>query len=845
MIWFVRLSLLVAALSLLPRIDAQCFGQQEQTCYNNRATCHWVAPSTCTNGAPTNCAQYMWDQWGCYISSFNCNNMPNNGYLCGNACATLTAQQCVGSVPVRSECRYGFTNSSCYYMDTRAQCLSQPNAGVCNSTNCLFDPYINNCFDAMWQVNQVFPCSYWTSSTPCNYHGCLWINNAACVSVVTSANTLDNSTTINYAQKVTYTNPTVVTNTQRLRVTINVPFGVSSRPSMPWPQSPSWPQILILKPVDRVANYITGMSSNCSMRPQMTGPPVYAANSSTTPVQLLTSILKWVTTNKNLTFNASDPLGVLSKPVYGDPYIKSSALVTQVAMSFDSNFLVYTLDYDLPSLVAYCGSYGASVSIGATSKTYTIPVSFVEWSPQDVYTQFIQYLYVTIQNAGGFSIVSSSTFLQQAYPDQVTYPRTGCPTDAAKIQISWILRLSGVYDSSREVGPRSIADIVLKTPANNNSLGNCYGDQLVSFEELGCDSNSYSCSYRITTLSRCRALTADGEAFNDCSYSNSSDTVLDLGVNKTYSTALNTLHRFYAYIYNCPRIRSNDIQCTLVVNNASMYPDEVQAYIRASEYITQTQNVNPFNVTAGFLYRPAATLSNLSIPINSTVTFDGNVYAEQAVTAVIVLPQEIRTLYDLRLNNASTQFVIEALNVLGQPMSTGEAPVIRLNYSDIRPGLLYSAKSDYYSSGCSTTQSCQLLPACVGVLGCDGLSMPVTYLRKLMPANGYRFTVQYNLQLPAIASRRRLLQTQTFYNLDHDSGFVSVDILFITVQTNTSDNETLRRHFYDEIYQLNYEQRKRISQTVLRVNLPIIVFTIFAYFVLSACVGRSDSRRFD
>lgn len=86
----------------------------------------------------------------------------------------------------------------------------------------------------------------------------------------------------------------------------------------------------------------------------------------------------------------------------------------------------------------------------------------------------------------------------------------------------------------------------------------------------------YVCTYLVTTISRCRQLTADGEAFNKCSYASRDDRIADIGPNASYPLTLDTYHEFYTNNYNCPVNRINDLQCSSINNNqVSLIPSNL------------------------------------------------------------------------------------------------------------------------------------------------------------------------------------------------------------------------------------------------------------------------------
>lgn len=82
------------------------------------------------------------------------------------------------------------------------------------------------------------------------------------------------------------------------------------------------------------------------------------------------------------------------------------------------------------------------------------------------------------------------------------------------------------------------------------------------------------CTYLITTQSRCRTITPDGEAFKKCSYSNDDDRIFDLGSNIQYNTQLDGFHVLFINSYRCP-IGSTTTGCVLANKASNGDPEPV------------------------------------------------------------------------------------------------------------------------------------------------------------------------------------------------------------------------------------------------------------------------------
>lgn len=829
----------------LPFPTPVCPGLSQANCYLNRRGCHWSG-STCLQGAPSTCAQYLTDSVGCTANS-NCTVWTNNGNLCTDACDKITPQLCVGSTPVRTHCRLDFNTQTCSAAVGTDLCLSKPSQATCNSTTCLWDPHVSNCFYNLTQANTVFSCTYWNSISSvddCVYHGCVLLNNNQCGGSISTSNTADNSSTINFAQKIQYLSPAFIPASESIRVSVSVPFATNSRPNKIWPLSPPWPNIVVSDPLLNIGAIMSSINTNCSMQSRSVGPPVELTSSAFTAAELQNYIIPWVKANKTLTFDPNSAIGRAASAIYGNPRMGANDLVTQVAISFDTSLLQFTFQAELPALVQNCAHYGVSLELTPTARIYTVPLAYVEQSPDGLFSQYTQNLKLTVLLAGGSSLVTSTNYRQVAFPVEILFPRNVCPAGAAAMQIVWQLELRDRYDSLREIGPRSIADIVLRSPDSPLGPTNCYGDTVIAFQKVGCNPLVYSCIYTITTRSACRTLTEDGQAFNECKYANSSDRISDLGGNFNYSTSLNAVHRFFVYNWNCPLTRVNDLLCVLSVKSTSGYPDEVYGSVQASQYDTLSRSENPFIVSAGFLPTPTAPLANITlIGANQTQQYDGNLYTDQALTIVIVLPELIRNVYSLRFANKTTQLRITAVDLNGVEFMTSTNRS-SITFSDIQNQLLYTPHNAFLSPQCSPSRQCRLLPACANQIGCDGLSFPVQALRTLLPSKAYSFAIEYELSLQRTAgAARRLLQTQSG-TLSTGGGHLffvlNLDPETSTINAEVCNYDEARAAWLVEMTLADEQQRALVRRIVLDWLVPLVLFQVLLFALISSAVFNSN-----
>lgn len=506
-------------------------------------------------------------------------------------------------------------------------------------------------------------------------------------------------------------------------------------------------------------------------------------------------ILNYTRNFGTLNFTLGSSLDTQANAAYGKPFIGGNYIITNVYQPGNDTFLYFTFDRDLNSLLRDCAQFGVTQQINPTNRVYNVPFSFGEQNPQNAFTQFTILYTLTISNSGTATIGASTNYRESAFPLQVVFPTTTCPLNQARMRISWQLELHDVFDNTRVIGPRSVSDVSIRSPASPPGPNNCFQDKIIGFQSLGCNYNAYVCTYVITTESNCRALTNDGNAFNGCSYAQDVDRIADLGGNFSYPQALDAYHEFYVNNYNCPVTRINDAQCALITSSQFNLPDQIKATIVTSQYLENKVAFNPFFVQAGFLPTPIASLGSASLVTPALgqqfglLRYEGNLYSSQPLTVIIQLPSQSVNNYDLRL-------VIDFNNVTFTPLDQAGVPLVnstlQRNFASFRSSLLYTTKNDF-DAGCGRDGSCKLLPACLNIKGCDGFSIGAVQLRQLIPANGYRFNLNYRVDLGGINSitgpARRLLQTrQSLQN----AGQIFYDVLF-------SDDSLLRQQEEDRL----------------------------------------------
>lgn len=779
-------------------------GNTRANCFTLRSQCHYnETVSTCQGSAPASCAQFVDDTVGCAAQP-NCVIQGYNGNRCATKCSLLSPQDCVGSFPARQECRLNYTSSpqQCYASTANVDgCAGSANSTTCNSTACFFDPYELNCFTSLNQANSVFNCKFWSdmyssSSGACQYHGCVLSPSGLCIQAVATGNTADNSTSINYSRLIQFLNPQVLPSSQIFQVTVAVPFASSSRPDTAWPLSPAWPTISVLFPVTSIGSYVRTFRPSCNTYSGLrTDDPVLLLPSQSPNVAALQNfIISSVASTKTLQFNESSALGLAASNLYGQPLSNSTSLVTQVTIDSAASLVLFTVQTDLVLAVQQCAAWGASLQTTPSGRIFTLPLSYEEENPQKAYTQFTQIYTVNIPNTGTATIGVTTNYRTSAFPLETVFPTQTCAANSAAMRTTWQLEFNNVYDSTRQIGPRSITDVVIRSPASPVGPNNCFGDSVVGFQFLGCDSTQFKCSYLITVQSKCRALTSDGNAFGPCSYASAADRISDMGSDVPYPARLDRYHEFWYYTYNCPASRANDAACSIITSSSFNLPDFASGLIFASQYLTATAQANPFAVQVGVLPTPTSQLSALAVvqgvgAASPLRQFDGNVFTQQPLTVVALLPAALQQLYDLRIRINFSNFSLISLDPFGAPLANNAS----LSFPSFKNFLLHTVKNDY-DNGCGATQRCFLLPACQGVLGCDGFSISLPLLRQLQVGNGYRFSLNYAIGLTNVdgsaPSARSLQQASSNSTTTTHYGQLALDF-------NVTTPEEVARQQYD------------------------------------------------
>lgn len=298
-------------------------------------------------------------------------------------------------------------------------------------------------------------------SDACLFHGCAF--NAPTCQTVTTGGIINqtNTTTSAFSQNVQIINATIVPNTFTMRVQMRARIIQSN-------SNPSWPTILIRNPNTPIQTSLNNSTRFCSTHNSSSTPQPFVALSGV-PVTPTFISQNW----NNFRFPVN-PTGQLLHRLLGYPVFGNLVESTSTTDGLNIN---YQLSFDLNAVVRNCT--GALVETTSDARIYTVPISYVERRPNNVFYEQTNIFSVRIPTTGSITISSVSTYRQRAYPLEVVFPRVCSNPNEAAMRITWLLEIRDVIDSAAKVGPRNISDIVMRL-SNSNNVFNCYGDQPIS-----------------------------------------------------------------------------------------------------------------------------------------------------------------------------------------------------------------------------------------------------------------------------------------------------------------------------------------------------------------------------
>lgn len=497
---------------------------------------------------------------------------------------------------------------------------------------------------------------------------------------------------------------------------------------------------------------------------------------------------------------------------------------------------------------SFCSQQGASAVDDENGRTYTLPLSYIEHSTNNLYVQVVQTYKINVPLTGVVTIGAQTTYGTGAYPQLIRYtkgPVVGCGDDEGRINIQFQVDTYNVYDPSIRVGVFTPNDISFRSPSTVGPV-NCYGDQLdpssALFGSVTCDYSNFVCSQQFTIRSKCRALNTEGNSFNECRFAFAQDRIADMNGDFPYPTSLNALHTVFFQRRACPLSQGQVETCPFVTPSA----ESVSAVIQGSSFLDASTTVDGFFVQSGFLDTPVADLTNALVLQSSNETII--IQEASLITLAAVMQLASRSTYSLRtkIQNAETRIVPLNENNIPLSATTNYNGKALLTYNDFRSSLLYVTKTQF-DQGCGIEDSCLSLPACQGVLGCDGFSLPASSLLRLMPAPRYSITMSYSVVLPQTQpapASRRLLQSNGFDR--RDTFVIEVQPTFVntTITTNNTtceaQNQTNSVVYCQALLRavLPMQEVRPIASKTIGPLIGTAALLYFAVFSLSFCVAN-------
>ncbi len=750
--------------------------------------------------------------------------------LAQDVCISLSATSCLEQ-PANA-CHYDFAVGQCYSGAARDTCQLQNTTQACTTAGCFYDPYLVKCLTSLSQVRWAFSCPYWGASNwwtadaygqgivspACQYHGCAFDKTAKTCAEITQAGPAPTtqSQTV-YSQTVQFLNPVVRPNS--LVFTVDVRATVVQNPN-----TPEWPIIEILSPRAGLAAWSTVVNSTCSS---------FSSAAAAGPVPFVGTA--YSTGSLVANFSQFQFLDNGMHRFFGYMLVGGGSLVESVVT--DGTWITYTVAINLTKLIAECSTRGATAAESLNGRVYTVPLSYVERGIGGAFLQTTKIFDVLVQTTGQIAIGTAAPYHQRAFPLEVVYMPSDCGSSTrARQRIAWQITVQDQFNPNQIAGPRTIADLSIAGGSN------CFGDELVAFERIGCSSAQASCSFQFVTQSKCRTKGSDGQTFNLCSHADDADRIAELGSDIPYNTALNGIHSVLVNTYICP-LTSNTTGCTLSNTNPSNTPDAITASVIFSDAPEITANTNPFQVSSGFLPTPSSSASEYNALSNSfsnttnVTRFDGTVYGGQPINLLVLLPASTQNDLDLRLETDYTNLTVRALDTLGDLLPGVQA----LNWPDVAASVIYTTKN-VYDDGCGLTGLCSRMPACSSILGCDGFSLPSVILQQLRPANGYQFELSYRVGLPnpdgSVASARRKLLALTTTSVDTYIGHALFRIQIVTNTTGGTGGDPV-------VVVTNVSVTVPFEASTGRYAfyaglVPSFATTVFAYFAISSWARFSN-----
>ncbi len=212
-------------------------------------------------------------------------------------------------------------------------------------------------------------------------------------------------------------------------------------------------------------------------------------------------------------------------------------------MDYDTLSVTYTFAIDLNSPNGTL--YGMSRVAGDQETYYTVPVAYMERTPDDGWIQLPSTFYVIVSESGWITVSATSPYPKHTYLSAWANIDSDCDAGFQRVSSVFTVEFHAVYNEDLVVGPRSLRDIHMKPddyPADTPFT--CFGDNITDVLYEGCNDNI--CTWRLSFLSRCIEVHSSGDSFMNCLRVSDADRIADFGgIDLPYPLALNQRHDFF------------------------------------------------------------------------------------------------------------------------------------------------------------------------------------------------------------------------------------------------------------------------------------------------------------
>lgn len=665
-------------------------------CYALRTSCHYdISSSSCLSNAPVNCPQYVTDAIGCSAATFN-------GLPCSINAAT---GMCMEKNPGTTTCQKSYTTQA-----------------SCSTSGCFWDVYLESCWDSLTQVYQSNPCSTWTTydntGAACTFHNCAY--SAGSCTDIGAVDGAQNSNAVAVTSNVVFANPQIIAPTANYS-NLNFSFQVVT-PLVVSDGSPQWGWLTLGSYTSQTDLTLPACTTsvNHGAVPQTFNVTKTYGQSVAASQQ---AIVSGISSTGSMTFTNATINGTINSLLLGNQtnngFVTSISTLSNGAGQYST---VYNVNFPLVQYVATCASTGLSVVTTSQGYQYTIPAVYNMQSPYTGVIQSYDNLYVTISNSGQVSISPTTPYYMTATLGTVAVETANCLPGQYALFMSYFITYSSVYDTTVQIGPRSVSDVYNASPFNNTQP-NCYGDHITTFQFLGCSNNQ--CVYYMEFFTACTTLRSDGTSFTTC----------------TTNPSMAGNHNFYVNTFSCPLGNPTSANCTSV-NPSSTTLSVVQSNITVSAFSGTTIN-QQYTVVAGLLPTPTDTNINdvqLLAASNGTAVGNNNkIYSNNSLVIVIEMATSaLQAAFDLRL--VTSGITIQGLDASGNPVAGNNT----LTWNQIAPYIQYVTKNQQLNQ-----TGALLLPLVSSQEqqffnnGFDGFALSAYALRSMLLAQSYKIVLPY------------------------------------------------------------------------------------------------------